>query len=442
MTVRIVGPVSHCDHCSARARGAISLFLRMVRLLRPGKRTCNDIVLVTLIAVATLPSSTNAQLAIKGETVYTMAGAPIRDGVVLVKGQKIERVGPAASIAIPAKYRVMTAKVVTPGLIDARSVVGLSGIYNYPHDQSQLEKSDPMQPELRAIDAYNPREQLVEWVRNLGITTLHTGHAPGALASGTTIVVKTVGNTVSEALVDSVGMVAFTLGESVSNNYKSPGTRAKAVAMIRSDFLKTKDYIKNRKNKDPEKRPAPDLKLEMLARVLNGEVKALVTAHQATEIMTALRLQKEFGFKMVLDGAAEAYLLPEEIKKSGVPVILHPTMARSGGDTRNVSFETAAKLKQAGIFFAIQSGYESYVPKTRIVLYEAAIAAANGLAFEEALASITINAARIIGVDKRVGSLESGKDGDVVLFDGDPFEYTTHCVGTVIDGVQFAGAPR
>ncbi|MFN0159037.1 MAG: amidohydrolase family protein [Bacteroidota bacterium] len=379
-------------------------------------------------------ASLHAQLAIKGEIVYTMSGAPIRDGIVLIKGDKIERVDVAAGVAIPAGYKVMNAKVVTPGLIDARSVVGLAGMYNYAHDQSQIEKSDPMQPELRAIDAYNPREHLVEWLRNLGITTLHTGHAPGALASGTTIVVKATGNTVNEALVDSTGMVAFTLGESVSNNFKSPGTRSKSVAMMRSDFLKAKEYLKNKQHKDADKRPAPDLKLEMLARVLNGEVKALVTAHQATEIMTALRLQKEFGFTMVLDGAAEAYLLLDEIKKSGVPVILHPTMMRHYGDGRNVSFETAAKLQQAGILFAIQGGYESYVPKTRVVLYEAAVAAANGLAFDDALASITINPARILGLDKRIGSLDAGKDADVVLYDGDPFEYTTHVCGVIVNG--------
>ncbi len=387
--------------------------------------------LLTLLVIC---SVAHAQLAIKGETVYTMSGAPIKDGVVLIKGKKIERVGAASQVSIPAGYTVKSAKVVTPGLIDARSVVGLSGIYNVAHDQSQLEKSDPMQPELRAIDAYNPREQLVEWLRNLGVTTLHTGHAPGALASGTTIVVKTVGNTVSEALVDSTGMVAFTLGQSVSDNFKSPGTRSKAVAMMRSDFLKAKEYLKNKKHKDPEKRPAPDLKLEMLARVLAGEVKALVTAHQATEIMTALRLQKEFGFTMVLDGAAEAYLVLNEIKASGVPVILHPTMMRHYGDSRNISFETAAKLKQAGILFAIQGGYEGYVPKTRVVLYEAAVAAANGLAFDDALATITINPARILGLDKRIGSLEAGKDADVVLYDGDPFEYTTHVCGVVVNG--------
>lgn len=387
-----------------------------------------------LYAMLLFSSSLHAQLAIKGETVYTMVGTPITDGVVLIKGSKIDRVDRASAVTIPAGYKVMNAKVVTPGLIDARSVVGLSGMYNYAHDQSQLEKSDPMQPELRAIDAYNPREQLVEWLRNLGVTTLHTGHAPGALASGTTIVVKTVGNTVNEALIDSTGMVAFTLGESVSNNFKSPGTRSKAVAMMRTDFLKAKEYLNNRKKKDQEKRPATDLKMEMLARVLTGEVKALITAHQATEIMAALRLQKEFGFTMVLDGAAEAYLVLDEIKISGVPVILHPTMMRHYGDARNISFEAAAKLKQAGILFAIQGGYESYVPKTRVVLYEAAVAAANGLSFNEALAAITVNPARILGLDKRIGSLEPGKDADVVLFDGDPFEYTSHVCGVVVNG--------
>lgn len=386
------------------------------------------------MALALLVSTGFAQLAIRGKTVYTMAGNPIQDGVVLVKGQTIERIGPGSQITIPNGYRVLMANVVTPGLVDAHTTVGLSGIFNVPHDQMQLEKSDPLQPELRAIDAYNPREELVEWIRNLGVTTVHTGHSPGALASGTTIVAKTVGNTVAEAVVDTVGMVAFTLGSSVSSNFRSPGTSAKSVAMLRADFLKAQDYLKKMENKDPEKRPARDLKLEMLGRVLRKEVRALITAHRATDIMAALRLQKEFGFSMVLDGASEAYLLLDEIKKAGVPVILHPTMIRPNGDAKNSSMETAAKLRSAGIPFALQSGHEGYVPKVRVVLYEAAIAMANGLTREQALASITIDAARIIGVDKRVGSLEPGKDADIVLYDGDPFEYTSHVCGVVVNG--------
>ncbi len=387
-----------------------------------------------LLVAQFIVSTAMSQLAVRGDVVHTMAGSPIRNGVVLVKSGLIEKIGDALSVSIPEGYKVLSAKVVTPGLVDAHSVVGLAGMYNYAHDQQQLEKSDPIQPELRAVDAYNPREPLVEWLCTLGVTTLHTGHAPGALASGTTIVVKTTGSTVQEALLDSTGMVAFTISSSVADNFKSPGTRAKGVAMIRGDLLKAREYLKNKKQKDADKRPAPDLKLEMLARILNREVPALVTAQTATDIMTALRMQAEFGFRMVLDGAAESYLVLDEIKRSGIPVILHPSMARPYGDTRNVSFETAAKLQKAGIRFAIQGGYESYVPKTRVVLYEAAIAAANGLAFNDALASITLNAARIIGVERRVGSLEPGKDADIVLFDGDPFEYTTHTCAVVING--------
>lgn len=392
--------------------------------------------MVFMVSLLLLPSSgiLHSQIAIRGEIVYTMAGAPLQNGVVLISGNKIEHVGAAAQVTIPSEYRVLTAKVVTPGLVDAHTTVGLAGIYNVPHDQMQLEKSDPMQPELRAIDAYNPREQLVNWVRNLGVTTVNTGHGPGALASGSTIVVKTVGNTVSEALVDPTGMIAFTLGESVSNNFRSPGTRAKSVAMIRNEFLKAQDYAKKMQNKDPEKRPARDLKSEMLAKVLAGEVKALFTAHRATDILAVLRLAKEFNFRPILDGAAESYLILDEIKNAGVPVILHPTMVRTAGDTRNASFETAAKLKSAGIPFALQSGFEGYVPRVRVILYEAAIAAANGLSREDALASITIDAAKILGVDKRIGSLEAGKDADVVLFDGDPFEYTSHVCGVLING--------
>jgi imidazolonepropionase-like amidohydrolase len=153
-----------------------------------------------------------------------------------------------------------------------------------------------------------------------------------------------------------------------------------------------------------------------------------------SEILAALRLKDEFGFKLVLDGAAESYLVTEEIKRANVPVILHPTMARHSGTLENATFETAKKLRDAGIQVALQSGFEGYVPKTRVVLFEAAMAAAYGLTFDQALASITIDAARILGLDGRIGSLEVGKDGDVVLYDGDPFEYASHVCGVVIEG--------
>jgi imidazolonepropionase-like amidohydrolase len=384
-------------------------------------------------AALLLPAAADAQVAVRGETVHTMAGAPIADGVVLIGADgRIERVGSAAEVPIPAGYRTLSARVVTPGLVDARSVVGLAGALNQPHDQDQLDRSSAIQPELRAIDAYNATETLVEWVRSFGVTTLHTGHGPGALVSGQTMTVKTRGDNVAEALVDTTTMVAMTLGRSVAANYRNPGTRARGVALLRAEFLKAREYDRKRGAGETQGR---DLGLEMLARVLAREIPALITAQQVPEILAALRLQEEFGFRLVLDGAAESYRVVEEIRRAGIPVILHPTMVRLGGETRNASLETAARLREAGIVVALQSGFEGYVPKTRVVLFEAAIAAANGLGMEGALRTITIDAARAIGADARVGSLERGKDGDVVLFDGDPFEYTSRVCAVLIEGV-------
>jgi len=389
-----------------------------------------------IIAVFTIlfTINTNAQVAVLGDTIFTMAGEKIVNGVVLVKNGKIEKVGLQNEITVPDNYKKVNGKVVTPGLIDAHSVVGLAGIYNYGHDQDQLERSDAIQPELRAYDAYNMREKLVDFVRELGITTIHTGHGPGALSSGQTMVVKTYGETLKDIIIDSLASVSFTLGSDVSRNYKKPGTRSKGVAMLRAEFLKAQEYMKKIKGGGNDQKPTRDLKLEALSKVLSGEVPAMFTAQKATEISAVLRLQREFGFKLILDGAAESYLLLNDIKDAGIPVILHPTMVRNYGDTRNASLETAAALRKEGITFALQSGYEDYVPKTRIVLFEAAIADANGLSFEEALAAITIDAAKILGIEDRVGSIKEGKDADIILFDGNPFEYTSHVCVVIVNG--------
>ncbi|HKQ47235.1 MAG TPA: amidohydrolase family protein [Phycisphaerae bacterium] len=390
----------------------------------------------------------SAQLAIRGETVYTMVGAPIKDGVVLIEAQKIVKVGPADTVTIPDGVKTLTAKVVTPGLIDAHSVVGLTGYLNQDQDQDQLDASEPIQPELRAIDSYNAQERLIEWVRGFGVTTLHTGHAPGALISGQTMIVKTTGNTVEDAVINPTAMVACTLGEDArakgkDAEKKSPGTRSKAIAMLRAQLIKAQEYQRKLELPDEKKRPDRDLRLETMTRVLKGELPLLVTVHRATDIVSALRVAGEFKIKIVLDGAAESYLVMDQIKAAGVPVIIHPTMTRTGrGETENLSMESAATLIKAGIPVALQSGYEDYVPKTRIALFEAAIAAANGLTFEQALGTITIDAAKMLGISDRVGSLEPGKDADVALYDGDPFEYTTHCTGVVINGQVVSSETR
>ncbi len=408
---------------------------------------------VAAVVTCCLPRLAPAQVAIRGDTVYTMSGEPIRDGLVLIVDGKIVAVGRAADISVPDGVDVLRGAVVTPGLIDAHSVVGLSGIFNVATDQDQLESSSPIQPELRAVDAYNADEALLEWIRGFGVTTIHTGHAPGELISGQTMVVKTVGSTVAEAVLRDSCAIAVTLSSAeLKSDGKSPGTRGKSVSLLRAELIRAREYSAKRAaagapqpaaapsagtdaGSDPtEEPPARDLRLEALSRVLDRELAFMVTAEKSQDIFSALRLADEFQLRLWLDGAAEAYLALDEIKAAGVPVLVHATMARPVEARENLSFETASRLRAAGIPFALQSGYEAYVPKTRVVLFEAGMAAANGLTFEQALAAITTNAAGILGVSNRVGSLAPGRDGDVAVFDGDPFEYTTHCTAVVING--------
>ena len=433
------------------------------------KRLGTTLLLVAVAALAGVAGGpAAAQVAVRAETLHTVSGPPIQNAVVIAGADgKIEWVGPAADANIPDGVEVLEAAVVTPGLVDPHSVVGLSGALNSNvgpvRDQDQLERSSPIQPDLRAIDAYDANETLVEWVRTYGVTTLHTGHGPGALISGQTMIAKTRGRNVDQAVVVPARMLASTLGNVVSSNFQSPGTSSKGVAMLRGALIGAQAYLEQvRKAENPgnagilpasespgaeqsgdaessdeeddDAKPAPqppsrDLAKEALGQVLDGELSLLITANTVPEIAAALRLQSEFGFDLVLDGAAESYLLLDEIREAGVPVVLHATMSR----VRNSSFETAAKLADAGIQFALQTGFEGYVPKTRVLLWEAAIAAANGLGQERALEAITLSPARILGIDDRVGSIDVGKDADLALFDGDPFEYTSHICGVIIE---------
>ena len=398
--------------------------------------------LLTILLPLTVATA-GAQMAVQAELLYPMTGdlKPIEDGVVLCsKDGKIEKVGPAGAVPIPEGYQVLKAKVATPGFIDAHSTVGLSGILNLDrHDQEQLEKSAPIQPELRAIDAYNGRDPLVKWIRQLGITTIHTGHAPGALVAGQTMILKTNVPTITDPEKNTLrpfSMVASTLGpDGFGGGGQAPGSRAKSLAMLRENLLKAQSHLKKRKKAKEDETPDPDLRMDALADVLEKKVPLLITARRHHDIAAALRLQKEFGFRLVLDGASEAYLLLEEIRDAGVPVLVHPTMARPYGENENMTFTLAAKLHAAGIPFAFQSGYEGYVPKTRVVHFEAALAVAYGLPHRIALAGCTSAAAELLGIADRVGSLKPGMAADLALFDGDPLETVTHCTGVIIDGV-------
>lgn len=408
------------------------------------------------------PTALAQDLAVRGGRVHTMGPAgTIPDGVVVVRDGKIAAVGPRATTPIPEGLKVLEAAEVTPGLIDARCTLGLSGLLNTRHDSDQLERSAPIQPELRALDAYNPLDPLVAYVRSFGVTTVQTGHAPGETVSGQLMIVKLRGVTAEQAVLREVSGVAVTLSpQAHREGARGPGTRGKLMAILRQELLRAREYAERHRRAGqgageaagaaaPETPsgaagapPARDLRLETLARVLDRQLPLVITAHRAQDIAGVLRLKAEFGVDVILDGGAEAYSLLAELRQAGVPVLLHPTMMRAVGETENASFTTASRLVGAGIPTAIQSGYESYVPKARVVLLEAAIAAANGLSFEQALAAVTITPARILGIDARVGSIEVGKDADLAGYSGDPFEYLTRCLWVVIDGRVVSDQPR
>ena len=403
------------------------------------------------LALCFAPAYGQGPLVVQANRVFTAAGKTIENGTVICIDGKIKAIGKTGEIAVPEGATILKGEVAMPGMVDVRTCAGLSGILNVNHDSDHLENSSPLQPELRALDAYNPREELVEYLRSFGVTTIHTGHAPGELISGQTLIAKTVGNTIEEALIVDGRAIVATLAEASSKSGKnSPGTRGKQMAMLRSLIIEAQEFQNkliakaNPKPADPSdkekekgKEDEPigrNLRLECLVDVLTGKKTLLITADRAQDIASAIRLAEEFKLKIWLDSASESHLMIPQIKAAGISVLLHPSMARASGEKENQSFQSASKLHAAGIPFAIQGGFEAYVPKVRIVLFEAAIAAAHGLNYDAAIESITIAPARILGIHDRVGSLEVGKDADLALFDGDPLEYTTHCTGVVIDG--------
>ena len=233
-----------------------------------------------------------------------------------------------------------------------------------------------------------------------------------------------------KAVVRERAMVLATLGNGARS--KSTGTRAKQASVLRQKLIDAQAYAEKRKK--AKSGFTKNLAKETLADVIEGKKPLLITAHRDRDLLTALRIAKEFDLRIILDGAAEVQQVIDQVKAAKVPIILHPPLARANGELENASFETAAKLAKAKIPFCFQSSYESYVPKTRVVLFEAAIAAAQGLGMDIALRACTLDAAKILAVNDRLGSLDKGKDADVVLFDGDPFEYTSHVVAVIING--------
>ncbi len=374
--------------------------------------------------------------------VHTVANGTIKNGAIVVRDGRITAVGPRNEIDIPRDVPILTAAAVTPGLIDAHSVVPLAGEYNIAADQDQDEKSDPNQADVRVLDGFNPSEPLMRYLLEQGITVIHACPGRANVIAGMSGVFRTHGSSADRMAVRFPQAMVFNLGESPKSTYKdqAPGTRMGTAAMIRKALTEAANY--QRKQQTAQKQddadavpPERNLRHEAVGKLLKKEVTALFCAQRADDLHTALRLRDEFGLEAQLALASDAYLIADRLAAAKVPVIVHPTMQRVGGlETYNSSFGNAAVLADHGIPLAIGSGVEGYVPKTRIVRQEAAIAMVYGLGFERALRSITLDAAKILRIDDRFGSLENGKVADLVLYDGDPFEHVTHTTHVLVDG--------
>jgi imidazolonepropionase-like amidohydrolase len=379
---------------------------------------------------------TPKRIAIYGGRIHTVSGAAITDGVVLVENGKISFVGPRDGFKLPADTPVLTAAVVTPGLIDAQTTVGVAGILNVAKaDQDQDELSDPNQADLRVLDSFNPNEPLLEFVREQGVTVVHATPGRANVIGGQTGIFRTYGTTVDKMAIRFPAGILVNLGEVPKSAYagKAPGTRMATANLIRTTLASAQSHAKKRAGDD--KKPAPNLKLEALELALKGEVLVWFSAHRADDLMTALRLADEFKLRPVLCLATEGYLIPDKLAAAKVPVVVHPTMQRaSTPETFNVHLGNAAALVDHKVPLAMGTAFEAYVPRQRVLRYEAAMAAVNGLGFDKALSAITLDAARLLGIDDRFGSIEAGKVADLVLYDGDPFEHTTHVTQTLIDG--------
>jgi imidazolonepropionase-like amidohydrolase len=375
--------------------------------------------------------------AILAGRVHTVSGDTITGATILVQDGKIKQVGKSADVKIPADLPLLTAAVVTPGLIDTQTSVGVSGILNIAKaDQDQDELSGPNQADLRVLDSFNPNEPLLEWVRENGVTIVQAMPGRANVLAGQTGVFRTYGTTAEQMAVKFPSGVLVNLGEIPKATYtgKQPGTRMGTANLVRAAFAAAQVHAKKRAEAD-DRKPAPNLKHEALELALKGTVPVFFSAHRADDLLTALRLSEEFKLKPVLCLATEGYLIADKIASDKVPVIVHPTMQRaSSPETFNGHLGNAAALADHKIPVAIGTAFEGYVPKQRVLRYEAAMAAVNGLGFDRALRSITLDAAKLLGIDDRFGSIEAGKVADLVLYDGDPFEHTTHVTHTILDG--------
>ena len=379
-------------------------------------------------------------LLIKNGKIFTMAGEVIEKGSILVENGKIKEIG--SDIVAPLDAEVIDAegKLVMPGFIEAHCHLGLneSGIGFEGSDVN--EAVDPVTPHINAIDGIYPADITFEEAREAGITTACTGPGSANVVGGEYVVIKTYGDRVDNMIVKDHAAMKVALGENPKRVYsgkqKSPTTRMAIAAILRETLFKAKNYVEKleKAKEDESKAPKFDMKMEAMARVIKREMPLKVHAHRADDIFTAIRIAKEFDVDITLDHCSDGHIIVDYLAKEGYPAIVGPTLGhRSKVETRNKTFETPGVLQRAGVKVAITT--DSPVVPLHYLPICAGKAIDAGMDEMEALKAITINPAEILGISDRVGSLEVGKEADIVVFDGHPLKDVAYkTVATIIGG--------
>ena len=380
-------------------------------------------------------------LVLKNGNVMTMAG-PAFVGDVAIENGKIVAVGQSLSYS-DAEVRDVTGMTVMPGIVDPHCHIGMWEDAMGFEGADGNECTNPITPELRAIDAINPYDRCFEEAAAGGVTTCLTGPGSATVIGGQFVAIKTYGDSVDDMVLRFPVAVKAAFGENPKRVYngknQTPSTRMATAALMRKALIEAQEYNEKleRGKADPEKMPERNLGKEILARVIRRELPMKIHAHRADDILTAIRICREFKLRYTLDHCTEGYLITDKLKEALSEdcegIIVGPLLTdRSKIELKNLSFKAPKVLEQAGIEYAMMTDHpvtpEQYLPICT------AVAVREGASEEGALKAITINAAKITGIADRVGSIEVGKDADIAVFSGHPFDFRSRCVLTLVNG--------
>ncbi|MEE0680774.1 MAG: amidohydrolase [Candidatus Gastranaerophilaceae bacterium] len=380
-------------------------------------------------------------LVLKNATVLTMT-RPAFTGDVAVDEGKIVAVGESVEFD-GAELIDLSGKFIMPGVIDAHSHIGMFEDGMGAEGADGNECSNPTTPELRAIDGVNPFDPCFREAVAAGVTTAVTGPGSANVVGGTFVALKLYGKSVEDMIIKQPVAMKAAFGENPKRVYGSkgtPGTRMAIASILRKALTQAKEYDEKLKKaeSDPDKKPERDLGKEAMLPVIRKEMPLKIHAHRADDILTAIRICNEFDVRFTLDHCTEGYMIADLLKQATEGncggVIIGPLLTdRSKIELRNLSFKAPKALYDAGIEFAMMTDHpvipQQYLPVC------ASISVKEGMPEDAALRSITINAARIAGIDDRVGSLEPGKDADIAVFSGHPLDVRSRCVMCMVSGV-------